>query len=178
MPRPTPAKLNYGSGGNGSAGHLAGEMFKQRQASLPCTSPTTAATRRSWRCCRPGRLQLRQPGHRSAQHQKRQAQGALAVTSAQTSPALPGVPPVANTLKGFEIDTWWGLVAPAGTPKAVIDKLNKAFVASAERARDQDPLWRTDGRTRAHHARAVRSLHGGERAKYQKLVKASGATVD
>jgi tripartite-type tricarboxylate transporter receptor subunit TctC len=45
-----PAKLNYGSGGNGSAGHLAGEMFRRRPASSRCTSPTTAATRRNWRC--------------------------------------------------------------------------------------------------------------------------------
>jgi tripartite-type tricarboxylate transporter receptor subunit TctC len=45
-----PAKLNYASGGNGSAGHLAGEMFKARPASSRCTSPTTAATPRSWHC--------------------------------------------------------------------------------------------------------------------------------
>jgi tripartite-type tricarboxylate transporter receptor subunit TctC len=46
-----PAKLNFGSGGNGSAGHLAGEMFKRAAAFLRCTFLTTAATRRSWPCC-------------------------------------------------------------------------------------------------------------------------------
>lgn len=47
-----PGKLNYGSGGNGSAGHLAGEMLKQKPASSPCTCPTVAPTRPSWPCCR------------------------------------------------------------------------------------------------------------------------------
>jgi len=103
---------------------------------------------------------------------------ALAVTSAQTSPALPGVPPVANTLKGFEIDTWWGLVAPAGTPKAVVDKLNKAFVSA---------LNAPETKTRFGHLLAepvpttpeqFDRFMAAERAKYQKLVKASGATVD
>ncbi len=47
-----PGRLNYGSGGNGSAGHLAGEMLSAMRASSPCTFPTTAVTRRSWRCCR------------------------------------------------------------------------------------------------------------------------------
>ena len=52
---------------------------------------------------------------------------ALAVTTAQRSPLLPDVPAIAESYPGFEIDTWWGLVAPAGTPKEMIDKLNAAF---------------------------------------------------
>ena len=49
---------------------------------------------------------------------------AIAVTTLSRSNALPDVPTVADTLKGFAIDTWWGLVAPAGTPREVITKLN------------------------------------------------------
>jgi hypothetical protein len=72
-----PAKLNYGSGGNGSAGHLAGEMFKRDAGIFACTSPTPAATAgAAGAAVGPGRFQLRQPGHRRAQHQERQAQGA------------------------------------------------------------------------------------------------------
>ena len=52
----------------------------------------------------------------------------LAVTSARPSALLPGVPALAETLKGFEIDTWWGLLAPAGAPAAELQKLNAAFV--------------------------------------------------
>jgi tripartite-type tricarboxylate transporter receptor subunit TctC len=50
----------------------------------------------------------------------------LAVTSPQRAPSAPGIPTVAETLPGFAADTWFGIVAPVGTPRAVIDKLNAA----------------------------------------------------
>jgi tripartite-type tricarboxylate transporter receptor subunit TctC len=85
---------------------------------------------------------------------------------------------VAATLKGFAIDTWWGLVAPAATPKDVINRLNHAFVAALNA-----PETRT--RFAALLAEPVPStpeefgaLMKSERAKYEKLVKASGARVD
>jgi hypothetical protein len=67
-----------------------------------------------------GGFQLRQPGHRGGEHPLGQAASALAVTTAQRSPALPDVEPVSDTYKGFAVDTWWGLVAPAGTPRDVV----------------------------------------------------------
>src|SRR5690606_20010732 len=123
-----PGKLNYGSGGNGSAGHLAGEMFKQRAGVYALHIP--------YRGANPAQLALlagevdynldilaaAAPNIRSGKLK------ALAVTTLQASPMLPGVPALSDTFKGFAIDTWWGLVAPAGTRKNVIEKLNKAFV--------------------------------------------------
>ena len=84
---------------------------------------------------------------------------ALAVTTAQRSPVLPDVPTVAETLKGFQVDTWWGLVVPAATPKDVVAKLNQAFVAALNSPGSQEPLRHADGRAGAQHARAVRRLH-------------------
>ena len=88
------------------------------------------------------------------------------------------MPPVADTLKGFAIDTWWGLVAPAGTPRDVIAKLNSAFVAAL-----QTPEAKT--RFAALMAEPVTSSpeeFGGfmkaELSKYEKLVRLSGAKVD
>ena len=88
------------------------------------------------------------------------------------------MPPVADTLKGFAIDTWWGLVAPATTPKDVLLRLNHAFVAAlnAPETRTRfatllaDPAPSTPEEFGAFMAQ--------ERAKYQRLVKASGARVD
>ena len=176
--RANPGKLNYGSGGNGSAGHLAGELFKQQAGIFAVHIPYNGGS--------PAQLALLSGQvdfnfdnlATAAPNIKSGKLVALAVTSAQTSPALPGVPPVANTLKGFEIDTWWGLVAPAGTPKAVVDKLNKAFVSA---------LNAPETKTRFGHLMAepvpttpeqFDRFMAAERAKYQKLVKASGATVD
>jgi len=173
-----PAQLNYGSGGNGSAGHLAGEMFKQRAGVYALHIP--------YRGANPAQLALlagevdfnidnlaaAAPNIRAGKLK------ALAVTSLQASPMLPGVPPLSNTFKGFAIDTWWGLVAPAGTPQNVIDHLNNAFVAALNAPETKtrfallmaEPVPTTSAQFNAFMAT--------ERAKYEKLVKASGATVD
>ena len=154
-----PGKLNYGSGGNGSAGHLAGEMFKRDAGIFAVHIPYNGGN--------PAQLALLSGQvdfnfdnlATAAPNIKSGKLKALAVTTAKRSPALPDVPPVADTLKGFEIDTWWGLVAPAGTPKEVITKLNQAFVAALELARDPHPLRRADGRARTRHSRSLRRLH-------------------
>ncbi|MGB2880891.1 MAG: tripartite tricarboxylate transporter substrate binding protein, partial [Rhodoferax sp.] len=125
-----PAKLNYGSGGNGSAGHLAGEMFKAQAGIFALHIPYNGGNPAQF-ALQSGQVDFNfdnlataAPGIKSGKLK------ALAVTTLTRSPALPDVPPVADTLKGFSIDTWWGLVAPAATPKDVIAKLNAAFVAA------------------------------------------------
>ena len=173
-----PAKLNYGSGGNGSAGHLAGEMFKQRAGIYALHIP--------YRGANPAQLALlagevdfnidnlaaAAPNIRAGKTK------ALAVTTLEASPMLPGVPPLSNTFKGFGIDTWWGLVAPAGTPAPVIERLNKAFVdalnAPETKTRFATLMAEPVPTTPAQFDQFMAS----ERAKYEKVVKASGATVD
>ena len=173
-----PAKLNYGSGGNGSAGHLAGELFKKEAGIFAVHIPYNGGS--------PAQLALvsgqvdfnfdnlatAAPNIRSGKLK------AIAVTTLQRSPSLPDVPPVADTLKGFSVDTWWGLVAPAGTPADVIAKLNKAFV---------DALNAPETRTRFASLLAepvpttpdqFGVLMKSEMTKYEKVVKATGAKVD
>ena len=144
-----PAKLNYGSGGNGSAGHLAGEMFKQRAGIYALHIPYRGAKLK-----------------------------ALAVTSLDASASLPGVPPLSATFKGFSIDTWWGLVAPAATPKPIIDKLNKAFVAALNAPETKTRFAALLAEPVATTPQQFDSFMASERAKYQQVVKASGAKVD
>lgn len=173
-----PGKLNYGSGGNGSAGHLAGEMLKQKAGFFALHVP--------YRGANPAQLALLSgevdfnidnlaaaaPNIRSGKLV------ALAVTSLNTSPLLPNVQPLSKTYPGFAIDTWWGLVAPAGTPKPVLDKLSKAF---------NDALQAPETKTRFHALMAepvgstpaeFDQFMAAERTKYQPIVKASGAKVD
>ena len=103
---------------------------------------------------------------------------ALAVTSLNASPLLPGVPALSKSYPGFAIDTWWGLVAPAGTPKPVLDKLSKAFndalQAPETKTRFNALMAEPVGSTPAEFDKFMAS----ERAKYQPIVKASGAKVD
>ena len=176
--RANPGKLNYGSGGNGSAGHLAGELFKQRAGIYALHIPYRGAS--------PAQLALL-AGEvdfnidnlaAAAPNIKAGKLKALAVTSLAASPMLPGVPPLSSSFKGFAIDTWWGLVAPAGTPGPVIARLNKAFT---------DALRAPETKTRFEALMAepvpttpeqFDAFMAAERAKYQQVVKASGARVD
>ena len=173
-----PAKLNYGSGGNGSAGHLAGEMFKQRAGIYALHIP--------YRGANPAQLALlagevdfnidnlaaAAPNIRAGKLK------ALAVTSLDASTSLPGVPPLSATFKGFSIDTWWGLVAPAATPKPIIEKLNKAFVAALNAPETKTRFAALLAEPVATTPQQFDSFMAAERAKYQQVVKASGAKVD
>ena len=173
-----PAKLNYGSGGNGSAGHLAGELFKKEAGIFAVHIPYNGGN--------PAQLALLSgqvdfnfdnlataaPNIRSGKLK------ALAVTTLHRSPSLPGVPPVSDTLKGFAIDTWWGLIAPAGTPKDVVAKLNHAFVAALQAPDTKTRFANLLAEPVSSTPEEFGAFMHSELAKYEKIVKASGAKVD
>jgi tripartite-type tricarboxylate transporter receptor subunit TctC len=173
-----PAKLNYGSGGNGSAGHLAGEMFKAQAGIFALHIPYNGGNPAQF-ALQSGQvdynfdnLATAAPGIKSGKLK------ALAVTTLARSPALPDAPPVADTLKGFSIDTWWGLVAPAGTPRDVIAKLNTAFVAALNSPEAQTRFAGLMAEPVPTTPEQFGALMKAELAKYQDVVKATGAKVD
>ena len=173
-----PAKLNYASGGNGSAGHLAGEMFKAQAGIFAVHIPYNGGN--------PAQLALlgRQVDFNfdnlatASANIKAGKLKALAVTTAKRSAMLPDVPAVAETLKGFEIDTWWGLVAPAGTPADVVAKLNAAFVAALNSPEAKARFAALMAETVASSPEQFGAFMKSELGKYEKVVKASGAKVD
>ena len=173
-----PAKLNYGSGGNGSAGHLAGEMFKAQAGIFAVHIPYNGGNPAQF-ALQSGQvdynfdnLATAAPGIKSGKLK------ALAVTTLARSPALPDAPPVADTLKGFAIDTWWGLVEPAGTPTDVIAKLNTAFVAALNSPEAQARFAGLLAEPVPSTPEQFGALMKSELAKYQGVVKATGAKVD
>ena len=103
---------------------------------------------------------------------------ALAVTTLGRSAALPDVPPVADTLKGFAIDTWWGLVAPAATPHDVIARLNSAFVAALKTPEAKTRFAALMAEPVPTTPEEFGAFMKAELAKYEKVVKLSGAKVD
>jgi tripartite-type tricarboxylate transporter receptor subunit TctC len=173
-----PAKLNYGSGGNGSAGHLAGEMFKAQAGIFAVHIPYNGGNPAQF-ALQSGQVDFNfdnlataAPGIKSGKLKP------LAVTTLTRTIALPDVPPVADTLKGFAIDTWWGLVAPAGTPKDVIAKLNHAFVAALNTSEAQTRFAGLLAEPVPSTPEQFGALMKSEMAKYQGVVKAAGAKVD
>lgn len=173
-----PGKLNYGSGGNGSAGHLAGEMFK-KEAGIFAThipynggNPAQLALLSSQVDFNFDNLATAAPNIRSGKLK------ALAVTTLTRSTMLPEVPPVADTLKGFSIDTWWGLVAPAGTPHETLDKMSKAFVAALASPDTKTKFANLMAEPVGNTPEQFGAFMKSELAKYEKVVKATGARVD
>lgn len=173
-----PGKLNFGSGGNGSAGHLAGEMFKQGAHIYAVHIPFNGGN--------PAQLALL-AGQvdfnidnlaTAAPNIKAGKLKPLAVTTAKRSPLLPGVPAMAETIPGFEIDTWWGLVAPAGTPHDVIARLNAAFTEALRAPETQQRFAALMAEPAPTTPEQFGQFMARERARYEKVVKSSGAKVD
>ncbi len=173
-----PDKLNYGSGGNGSAGHLAGEMLK-KEAGISAVhipfnggNPAQLALLGGQVDFNFDNLATAAPNIRSGKLK------AIAVTTLARSNALPEVPPMADTLKGFAIDTWWGLVAPAATPKDVLTRLNQAFVAALNAPETKTRFAALLAEPVPTSPETFGAFMAAERAKYEPVVKATGATVD
>jgi tripartite-type tricarboxylate transporter receptor subunit TctC len=173
-----PGKLNYGSGGNGSAGHLAGEMFKNGAGIFAVHIPYNGGNPAQLALLS-GQVDFNFDNLATAAPNIRAGKlKALAVTTLAKSPALPDALPVADTIKGFAIDTWWGLVGPAGMPADVVAKYNAAFVAALQSPEAKtrfaalmaEPVWNTP----QDFGRFMQA----ELAKYEKVVKLSGAKVD
>jgi tripartite-type tricarboxylate transporter receptor subunit TctC len=181
--RANPGKLNYGSGGNGSAGHLAGEMFKT-QAGLFIVHIPYAGGNPAQLGLLSGQVDLNFDNLASAAANIQAGRlKALAVTTASRASAMPELPTVAEAgrslgLGSFDVGTWFGLFGPAGLPAEVLAKLNKAFVdalaAPEVKARMAQLMAEPAPNTPAQFGAFVQA----ELAKYGPVVKASGAKVD
>jgi tripartite-type tricarboxylate transporter receptor subunit TctC len=181
--RQNPGRLNYGSGGNGSAGHLAGEMFKS-QAGLFIVHIPYAGAPPAQLALLSGQVDFNFDNLAAAATNIRSGKlKALAVITMRRSSAMPDVPTVAEAgaglgLKAFDVGTWFGLFGPARLPAEVTARLNKAFT---------DALATPELKTRMASLMAEPSpstpdqfgaMVKAELAKYQAVVKASGAKVD
>jgi len=173
-----PGKLNYGSGGNGSAGHLAGEMLKQSAGIFAVHIPYNGGA--------PAQLGLLSGQvdfnidnlATAAANIKSGRLRALAVTSAQRSPVLPDVPPMAESLPGFAIDTWWGIIAPAGTPTDTVNRLNQIFTSALNSPELRQRFAALLAEPTPTSAETFGRFMAQERQRYEPVVKASGARVD
>ena len=176
--RANPGKLNYASGGNGSAGHLGGEIFKQRAGFFAVHIPYGGGAP-SQLALISGQVDYSLDNLASAAVNIRAGKLlALAVTSSQRSPLLPEVPTIAATLPGFEIDTWWGLIAPAATPPDVVARLNSAFVAALQAPETKARYAQLMAEPVPSTPEQFAGLIQRELRRYESVVKASGAKAD
>jgi tripartite-type tricarboxylate transporter receptor subunit TctC len=178
-----PGKLNFGSGGNGSAGHLAGEMFKTQAGVFMVHIPYAGGAGAQFGLLS-GQVDLNFDNLAAAATNIKSGKlRALAVTSAQRSKAMPDVPSIAEAgrdvgLQDFDIQTWFGLFAPAGLPAQATARLNTAFTDALKSPEVSAKLAALMAEPAPTSAEAFAQFVRAEHAKYQKVVKASGAKID
>jgi tripartite-type tricarboxylate transporter receptor subunit TctC len=129
LARAKPGGMNFGSGGSGTSNHLAGELFNI-VAGVKLVHVPYKGVNLAMNDVLGGQVQLVVIGiPAAAPHIKAGRLRALAVVAPQRSPALPDVPTVAEAgLPNFEVTTWYGVLAPAGTPRPIINRLNAELV--------------------------------------------------
>lgn len=174
-----PGKLNYGSGGNGSGGHLAGEMFKG-QAGVDIVHVPYNGGAPAQLALLSGQIDFTFDNLATAAPNVRAGKlKALAVTTQARSSELPDVPTIKESgLNDFHVDTWWGLVAPAGTPQNVIDRLNKAFTDVMREPSTKERFATMLIEPVPTTPEAFDKLMGSERTRYEQIVRDAGASVD
>ena len=127
-----PGKVNYGSAGTGSSSHLSAVLFESLAGVSMTHVPYKGGNQVNVDLLG-GQIQLSfSPILEAMPHVRAGKLKAIAVTSARRSPLLPDTPALAEQLPGYEVITWNGLVAPAGTPTAIIERLHAAMIRVME----------------------------------------------
>ena len=178
LARAKPGTINYASGGSGSSSHLAMELLKSMSGVSLNHIPYKGTGPRltdliAWQVS--VTIASAVPLIPQAKAGKLHA---LATTGTKRSAALPDLPTIGETVPGYEVTNWFGILAPAGTPRAIVGRMNQAInKALAEEpvkkllvSRGADP----GGGTPEEFARIIKADY----AKWGKVVKASGARVD
>jgi tripartite-type tricarboxylate transporter receptor subunit TctC len=174
-----PGKLSFGSGSVGSAGHLAGELFKV-EAGVDMVHVPFKGGAPAMQSLLAGDTPLMFDNLANSMPQVKAGKlRALAVTTAQRSPLVPELPTMAEAgLPGFDISTWFGLLAPAGTPPEIIAKWNME-VTRILAAPDMRERLAAQGAVAAPDSpQDFARFIAAEVSKYARIVKASGAKVD
>ena len=174
-----PGKLNFGSGSTGSAGHLAGELFKTMagvdMAHVPYKGAAPAMTDLIG-----GQIQLMFDNLASSLAQVRAGKiKAIAVTTAQRSVLAPELPTIAESgLPGFDISTWFGIFVPAGTPRDVVDRLHAEFTRALAMPDVRERMLVLGAEPVASKPEEFAAYIRAESDKYARVIKASGAKAD
>lgn len=178
LAKASPGTYNFGSAGAGNSDHMAGALFNvlagtdivhvPYRGGPQAMADVIAGNVALYYSGLPGALPMIKAGRVKA----------LGVSSTRPVPALPGVPPIADTVPGYEVNLWYGIVAPAGTPKAVVDKLASEIAKVLDQP-DMKEKFATLGVDRAATSPAqFKTFFQSEVDKWAKVVKSTGITAN
>ena len=176
--RAKPGQLRYASSGNGSPGHLSGEIFKTLakvdvthlpyKGGAPANIAVLSGEVHLTFATMPGMI----PHVRAGKAQ------ALGVTTAKRSPAAPEIPAIAESLPGFDVSSWAGLVAPAGTPRSIVARLNAETVKVITSREVREILAKEGAEPVGNTPEEFSAFIRTEVGKWAKAVKQAGAQID
>ncbi len=174
-----PGKLNYGSAGNGGISHLVPEMFKAATGSFIVHIPYKGSAP-AFTDLMAGQVQLMAESvPQAAQYVKAGKLRALAVTSAQRNPALPDTPTMIEAgIPGFEVVGFYGVLAPALTPRPVLDKLSAAFKAVLDNPEIRSRMVQQGADPAFLGHEDFSRFLAAEMPRWAQAVKTSGARLD
>jgi len=174
-----PGALNFGSGGAGTSNHLAGELFNivtgARLVHVPYKGVNLAM-----QDVLAGNVHLVFIGiPAAAPHVRSGKLRALAIVAPQRSAALPEVPTVAEAgLKDFEVTTWYGVLAPAGTPRNIVTRLNGELVKVMHSPEVKEKLAATGTEARTSTPEEFAAYIKSEIAKWGEVIRKAGVKAD
>jgi len=179
LARAKPGEMLLGFGGNGTATHLAGELFKLMAKVQMVNVPYKGDSRAAADAVN-GKLSLAVVDVASAlPHVKAGKLKALAVTSAKRVFAAPDAPTFAEAgLPGYEAGDWLGVVVPVATPSAIVGRLNADFVATLKRAEVRDRIIAAGAEPAPSTPVGFGALIAAELVKWSEVVQLSGARGD
>ena len=177
--RSAPGKVSYGSPGNGTSIHLAGELF-EKAANIELSHIPYKGSNPAMMDALAGNVDLLVSSVPSAMSQIKSGKlRPLAVTSAKRSSSMPDVPTVAESgYKDFDVSTWYGVLAPAGTPAQVVSTLNTEINKLLASQEVRDAIHAQGAEPEAMTPAKFAALLKTDYAKWKGIVEASGAKID
>lgn len=170
--------LNFGSAGNASPAHLAGEMFnvlagvKMIHIAYKGAGPASADLIA-------GQIQVFMGSPLVlVPHAQAGRIRVIATTGAQRDPLLPHLPTVAETLPGYEITQWWGVVVPSKTPRTIIDLLNREIAVALKQADVREKLRQQGTTPQSSSPQSFAGLIAAERIRVARLAQQAGIRLD
>jgi tripartite-type tricarboxylate transporter receptor subunit TctC len=174
-----PGQLNYGSAGNGGISHLVPEMLKTRTGTFMVHIPYRGSAP-AFTDLMAGQVQfMAESIPQAAQYAKAGKVRAIAVTSRERNPALPDVPTAIEVgLKGFEVVGFYGVLAPAGTPAPIVERLSAAMGQVLAMPEIRDRMVAQGADPAFLDSAGFRRFLEAEMPRWAAAVKASGAQLD
>jgi tripartite-type tricarboxylate transporter receptor subunit TctC len=173
-----PGKLNYGSAGTGSATHLNMAMFMS-MAGIDVVHVPYKGSTQARQDVLAGQVQLAVDGLLPLQPLIKDGRlKPIALTSSKRAQSNPDIPTIGEVVKGYASDTWYGIIAPAGTPKDLIARLNAAAVKALNSPAVKERMQKLGAETVGNSPEEFARLLESEQKLWTRAVKESGAKVD